>query len=180
MPGHAALDSRLTWEHCSQGPATRDNRHVNTSSFVVTGSRDKTIRIWDCQTGQCLKTLTGHDNWIRALVFHPTGKFLLSASDDKTIRIWDLTTGRCTKTIEAHNHFVTCMAWGRTTVPGQQQNGSEGKSDSQAAGSKRLVNVLATGSVDQVRYPPSAGETATHHVHTLTHCTIQTLKIWLP
>ncbi len=117
------------------------------------------------QTGQCLRILvrplhlsffvylmvfcdqTGHDNWIRALVFHPTGKTLLSASDDKTIRIWDLATGRCTKTVDAHGHFVTSMAWGRTLMGGSGEgkvvNGDSGTS------AVRKVNVLATGSVDQ-------------------------------
>ena len=55
----------------------------------------------------------GHDNWVRALVFHPSGKYLLSASDDGTIRVWELATGRCVKTVQAHSHFVTCLAWGR-------------------------------------------------------------------
>lgn len=85
----------------------------------------------------------GHDNWVRALVFHPNGKFLLSASDDKTVRIWDLATGRCSKTIEAHGHFVTCMSWGRAVVSGG--TGGEGGEASR----ERQVNVLATGSVDQ-------------------------------
>lgn len=117
----------------------------------MTGSRDKSIRIWDAQTGQCLKVLNGHDNWIRALVFHPSGKYLLSASDDKTIRIWDLVQGRCSKTIEAHDHFVTCMAWGRAVIGGS--NSGEGKDGKIVNGDKapevRRVNVLATGSVDQ-------------------------------
>lgn len=78
--------------------------------FMVSGSRDKTIKIWDT-SGQCLRTLIGHDNWIRALVFHPSGKYLLSAADDKTVKVWDLKTGRAIKTIEAHSHFVTCIAW---------------------------------------------------------------------
>jgi hypothetical protein len=103
----------------------------------------------------------GHDNWVRALVFHPNGKFLLSASDDKTVRIWELATGRCSKTIEAHAHFVTCMSWGRTTIAGPAQNGATSTigQDGQAQvqmqmqatqPERRLVNVLATGSVDQV------------------------------
>ena len=120
-------------------------------AFLMTGSRDKSIRLWDCQTGQPLRTFSGHDNWIRALIFHPTGKYLISASDDKTIKVWDLATGRCTKTIDAHAHFVTCMAWGRTTVGGGgggmangHMNGDVGKKEE-----PRRVNVLATGSVDQ-------------------------------
>jgi len=90
----------------------------------------------------------GHDNWIRALTFHPSGKYLLSASDDKTIRIWDLETGRMSKTIDAHEHFVTCMVWGRTTVGGGTTINGAGKGTTEAS-TKRRVNVLATGSVDQ-------------------------------
>lgn len=36
----------------------------------------------------------GHDNWVRGVVFHPSGKFLLSVADDKTMRVWELKTGR--------------------------------------------------------------------------------------
>ncbi|RXK41574.1 nuclear distribution protein PAC1 [Tremella mesenterica] len=123
-----------------------DVRAGTAGNFVATGSRDKTIRLWDTLTGQCLRIFNGHDNWIRALVFHPSGKYLLSASDDKTIKVWDLLTGRCTKTIDAHSHFVTCMIWGKALLGGGggQVNGEGGK-DKEV----RKVNVLATGSVDQ-------------------------------
>ncbi|QRV89083.1 hypothetical protein RhiJN_17101 [Ceratobasidium sp. AG-Ba] len=108
------------------------DRDKSPGQYIATGSRDKMIKIWSSATGQCLKTLAGHHNWIRALVFHPNGQLLLSASDDKTIRVWDLKTGRCTKTIEAHDHFVTSLAWGRAD-----------------AGEGRRVSVCASGSVDQ-------------------------------
>ncbi|KAF8576683.1 dynein regulator [Ramaria rubella] len=109
-------------------------------SFVVTGSRDKTVKLWDALTGQCLWTFVGHDNWIRALTFHPCGKYLLSAADDHTVRIWDLKTGRCLKKIEAHEQFVASIAWGRQEI-------ASGESQDDAAG--RLVNVMATCSSDK-------------------------------
>ncbi|KAJ9107474.1 hypothetical protein QFC21_000927 [Naganishia friedmannii] len=137
-----------------------DERAKQPGCFIATGARDKTIRIWDGLTGQCIKILVGHDNWIRALTFHPNGKYLLSASDDKTIRVWDLSLGKLHKTIDAHDHFVSCMSWGRTTMgaggAAPQLNGVGGDKASGGKEVKKRVNVLATGSVDQ------------------------TIKIWLP
>jgi len=79
-------------------------------NFLASGSRDKSIKIWETATGLCVITLIGHDNWIRAVEFHPSGKFLLSVSDDKSVRVWDLKQGRAVKTIhDAHTHFVSCM-----------------------------------------------------------------------
>ena len=82
--------------------------HLN---FVISCSRDKMIKIWSVNNGQCITTLFGHDNWVRGLAFHHSGKYLYSCSDDKSIRIWDLASGKCTKKlIDAHSHFVTSIA----------------------------------------------------------------------
>lgn len=82
------------------------------AEFMANGSRDKTIKLWDAR-GTCLKTLVGHNNWVRALVFHPSGKYLLSVSDDKSLRCWDLSQeGKCVKAlVDAHERFVTCLKW---------------------------------------------------------------------
>ena len=77
--------------------------------FLISGSRDKTIKLWDISIGLCLFTLVGHDNWVRGLLFHPGGKFIVSVSDDKTLRIWDIKNKRNMKTLEAHQHFVTSL-----------------------------------------------------------------------
>lgn len=75
----------------------------------MSGSRDKTIKVWDISVGLCLFTLIGHDNWVRGICWHPGGKYIVSASDDKTIRVWDIVNKRCFKTLEAHSHFCTSI-----------------------------------------------------------------------
>jgi len=81
--------------------------------FVVSGSRDRTIRLWDTagSSNAALLTLQGHTNWVRSLVFHPGGQFIISASDDKSIRVWDLSQkGLEVRKLEAaHDLFVTSI-----------------------------------------------------------------------
>jgi platelet-activating factor acetylhydrolase IB subunit alpha len=78
-------------------------------SFVLTASRDKSIRLFALHSGEHLFSFIGHDNWVRGLAMHPTGKYLYSASDDKTVRIWDLNFGKEKKKLEAHEHFISSI-----------------------------------------------------------------------
>jgi len=84
-------------------------RNNKAGPFLISGSRDKTIKAWDVSVGACLFTLIGHDNWVRGVAWHPGGKYIISASDDKTIRVWDVVNKRCFKTLEAHSHFCTTI-----------------------------------------------------------------------
>ena len=80
-------------------------------SYLISGSRDRMIKLWDPLQGVCLKTFSSHENWVRCVVFHPSMKFIVSCSDDKTIRITDIKESRCMRTIsEAHSHFVSTVA----------------------------------------------------------------------
>jgi platelet-activating factor acetylhydrolase IB subunit alpha len=130
----------------------------SSAEFMATGSRDKTIKLWDAR-GNCIKTLIGHDNWVRALVFHPGGKYLLSAADDKTLRCWDLSQeGKMVKNLDsAHGHFVSCLRWAPGVIKepvvnggGDSQNGTaaNGSSKAGAAPEVQIRCVIATGSVD--------------------------------
>jgi platelet-activating factor acetylhydrolase IB subunit alpha len=78
-------------------------------TFLLTGGRDKLIKLFICQTGEHLHTFYGHDNWVRSLSLHSSGKYLYSGSDDKTIRIWDLNFGKEKKKIDAHEHFISTV-----------------------------------------------------------------------
>lgn len=78
--------------------------------YIVSGSRDKHVKLWDLATRQCIHTFVGHDNWVRSCCFHSSGNYIITSSDDKSIRVWSIPLGRCAKTInDAHPHFVTCV-----------------------------------------------------------------------
>lgn len=80
-------------------------------SYLASGSRDRTVKLWDALNGVCLMTYTSHENWVRSVLLHPSGKYVISTSDDKTIRVFDVKEEKCLRTIaEAHNHFVTDIA----------------------------------------------------------------------
>ena len=62
--------------------------------LIVSGSNDCKIKVWDANTGACLRTLTGHDYLVRALSFDPRSGRLVSGSYDKTVKVWDLHSGK--------------------------------------------------------------------------------------
>jgi len=119
---------------------------------MVTGSRDKTIKLGDA-CGICLKTFVGYDNWVRALAFHPGGRYLLS---DKTLRCWDLSQdGKCVRTLaDTHDRFVSCLRWAPDidrnvpTVEGQIAQGNGTPNGKSGPPDVQIRCVIATGSVD--------------------------------
>lgn len=61
---------------------------------MLTGSFDKTSKIWDSRSGECLKTLWGHKAEITGLVFEPSKNFIGTSSMDSTSRLYHLETGK--------------------------------------------------------------------------------------
>ncbi|MGB7084594.1 MAG: NB-ARC domain-containing protein, partial [Phormidesmis sp.] len=55
---------------------------------LMSGSADRTIKLWDVKTGECLQTLEGHSNWVMSVAFSPDGERLVSGSADRTIKLW--------------------------------------------------------------------------------------------
>ena len=73
---------------------------------LASGSMDKTIKLWDAQTGALRQTLTGHSNGVHAIAFSPDGNTLASGSDDKTIKLWDAQTGALRQTLTENSSAV--------------------------------------------------------------------------
>jgi WD40 repeat protein len=50
--------------------------------LVVSGSKDKTLRLWDVASGKCVKTLEGHSDPVTSVCFSKDDKLVVSGSDD--------------------------------------------------------------------------------------------------
>ena len=60
----------------------------------ITGSYDRTCKVWNTLTGEELLTLEGHKNVVYAIAFNnPFGDKIVTGSFDKTAKIWDSATG---------------------------------------------------------------------------------------
>jgi WD40 repeat protein/serine/threonine protein kinase len=78
---------------------------------LVSGSFDKTVKVWDLTTGQATLTLKGHTNGVTSVAFSPDGKRLASASHDNTVKVWDATTGQAILTLKGHTGLVSSVAF---------------------------------------------------------------------
>lgn len=62
--------------------------------MIASASKDRTVRLWNSNTGELIRVLSGHTSEVNCLSFSPDGRTLASASDDRTVRIWDVETGQ--------------------------------------------------------------------------------------
>lgn len=93
---------------------------------LVSGSADKTIKVWNLETGKVKSTLEAHTDTIRVIALASDDQTLISASGDKTIKIWDLQTSHLKRTLTSDAGPVWSIAIssdGQTLVS-THENGS--------------------------------------------------------
>jgi WD40 repeat protein len=79
------------------------------NTFIISGSEDKTIRIWDVASGKLINVLEGHTSRVSSVALSKNDQFIVSGSWDKTVRLWDRVTGECIKIFCGHSYFVSSV-----------------------------------------------------------------------
>ena len=82
--------------------------------ILATGSYDATIKIWDIETGEEIRTLKGHNSGIRCLQFD--NNKLISGSIDKSLKVWNWRTGECHSTYTGHSGGVIGLHFDSTIL----------------------------------------------------------------
>ncbi|HEY9621736.1 MAG TPA: TIR domain-containing protein [Crinalium sp.] len=92
---------------------------------LASGSWDNSIKLWNVETGELIRTLPGHQSSVRSVSFSPDGKTLASGSGDKTIKLWNVETGELIRTLMGHQSSVRSMSLssdGKTLASGSDDN----------------------------------------------------------
>jgi WD40 repeat protein len=82
--------------------------------YVVSGSQDHTIKLWDVATGREIRTFKGHSDAVSSVKFLPDGRHIVSSSWDKSLRLWNITTGSEIRVSKEHQYKVHAVAVSRT------------------------------------------------------------------
>ncbi len=65
----------------------------NDDKYIISGSWDEFIKIWERETGSESQTLKGHSDRVTSVAFSKDDKYIISGSWDKSIKIWERETG---------------------------------------------------------------------------------------
>ena len=117
--------------------------------YAVSGSYDKTLRLWDLESGELLRTLEDHTDHVQAVAVTPDGARAVSGSMDKTLKLWDLESGMLLHTMKGHTGPVWAVAvtpngthavsasWGKTLKLWDLQSGDEIRSTARVSTSEK-------------------------------------------
>jgi WD40 repeat protein len=108
LQGYAGYTTGVAW--------SRDGKLASAS--------DRSVIIWDLETGKTAQILTGHTNAVTNVAWSRDGR-LASGSSDRSVIIWDLKTGKPAQILTGHTDAVTSVAW---SDDGRLASGSSDKS----------------------------------------------------
>jgi len=131
---------------------------------VLTGSNDKTARLWDAASGAEIRTFIGHTSSVESVAFSPDGTRVLSGSVDGSARLWDAATGVQIRTFTGHTDYVRSVAFspdGTKVLTGAGYADSTARLWDAATGAHIRTFSGHTDSVPSVAFSPDGAQVLT-------------------
>lgn len=110
---------QLAVTHQLEHPSVISLAMSDDGKTLVSGGRDKAIRVWDVATGQLTKTLQSDSGTVEAVAVSSDGNTIVSAGGDRMVRIWDLTSAQPPRMMAGHQNIpnrVAISADGKTLI----------------------------------------------------------------
>jgi methanogenic corrinoid protein MtbC1 len=87
---------------------------------AISASWDKSLKVWDLETGKEIHSLVGHTDAVRCASLTPDGRFAISVSNDNTVKAWDLDNGMSIARFVSDGSLYTCAVApdGKTIIAG--------------------------------------------------------------
>lgn len=126
-----------------------DTNYSSTNPLFASASQDRTVKIWDLESGESVGVLRGHKRGVWSIAFSPPSTPAISSeegiasgnkgmavtgSGDKTVRIWSLNDYTCLRTFEGHTNSVLKTIWLPVSKNADKKRGSRGVQVASAAG----------------------------------------------
>ena len=87
------------------------------NKYIVSGSHDFSIRLWNIDTGKCIKILKNHTSWVTAVAFSSIDpKYILSGSLDMTVCLWNIELDTCVQMFQGHTSRVNTVAFSSSNL----------------------------------------------------------------
>jgi len=96
---------------CAHNNWVRSTCFSPDSRIILSGSEDKSVKLWDFTTRKELLKFTDHTDTVRSCVFHPDGTSIASGSADTKIKLWDLRSKRLLQHYDAHDEQVNKVSF---------------------------------------------------------------------
>ena len=138
---------------------------------MLSGSSDRTLKLWDTETGNLLRTFNGHSDRIWTVGFSPDGVHVLSGSFDRTAKLWDANTGQLLHTFDGNSGWVIRSVAFSPSGAQLATADSNGEIHLWNTASRELVRTLHSTPVESVAFSPDGRRLVTGGDDTTT-------KIW--